>query len=520
MDDFEDDDIDEELAKELAHSRPLDVHVWSEHPEANKFVDGIYAEFFKERKAEIAKKHLKVVVLDLYVAWTEDPTLKIAVPRNVNVYKAKSRYNELHISAKVISVVDTLKAAGLIDGKDGFFNHHEGSGRVSRIWPTEDLVERFKQALFTEFDIQYQEDRKAVILRTTERQEGEDGRARKTDVEFVDDANTLAMEKMLKDYNALLRRTFIDIPILDDKGILNGIAKQPEKKPVSLRDKFVRRVFNRHSFDCGGRFYGGFWQRCPKEWRSHIFINRKPTNELDFSGLHIVMAYALKGICYWREFGNDPYTIEPLDFAQDDAFRRSICKSLMLVLLNAKDKKAAFKAFRSQAKDGSPEKQFKDQELEVLYQALVRKHEPIKDCFHTDQGIHLMNLDSQITERILAKLTAQGIPVLALHDSYIVPCGYEGYLERLMKDAFKAILGVSLVMKDDAKGDIRKPDAIKEGQERLEDLENRLMAIYMPYEELQDIRLETEKRYYERVKPANTDRYINHLNKYNTYMRI
>lgn len=518
MNEFEDEDIDEQLAKELAHSRPLDVHVWSEHPEANKFVDGIYAEFFKERKVEIAKRHLKMVLLDLYVAWTEDPTLKIAYHRNTNAYKAKSRYNELHISDKTIDITDTLKAGGLIDIKPGFYNRHDGSGRMSRIWPTQALVEQFRQALFTEFDIGYREDRKAVILRRTDHKESEDGTAnRKTDVEFVDDANTLAMEEMLKGYNALLRKTFVDIPILDEKGVLHGVANQPEKRPVSLRDKFVRRVFNRGSFDCGGRFYGGWWQRCPKEWRPHIFMNGKPTNELDFSGLHIVMAYALKGICYWREIGNDPYTIDPLDFAQDDAFRRSVCKSLMLMLLNAKDKKAAFNAFRSQAKDGSPEKHFKDHHLEVLYQALVRKHEPIKDCFHADQGIRLMNLDSRITERILAKLTVQGIPVLALHDSYIVPCGYEGYLERLMKDAFKAILGVSLVMKNDAKG-VNQPDAIKEGQERLEDLQSELMALYMPYEELRKLWLEKEKRYFGRAKPPNTDRYITRLNKFNKYL--
>ena len=375
MNDFDDDfDIDEALAKELAHSRELDVHVWSEHPEVNHFVDQIFADHFEERKANIAKKHLKVLLLDLYVAWTEDPTLKITVPRNVNAYKAKSRYNELHISAKTIEVVDTLKAANLIDFKNGFYDRHNRIGRISRIWPTDELVELFKEALFTEFDVRYHANRKAVILRDGD----PENKARKADSEFVDDDHTAAMELMLRGYNDLLWRTFIDIPVLDKKGILIGVAEQPAKRPVSLRDKFVRRIFNRGSFEFGGRFYGGWWQHCPKEWRSHIFMDGKPTNELDFSGLHIVMAYALKGINYWNEVGRDPYTIEPLEFALEDDFRRAICKSLMLVLLNAKDKRAAFKAFRSKAKDGSPEKRFKDEQLEQLYQVLVRSHEPIR----------------------------------------------------------------------------------------------------------------------------------------------
>ena len=49
------------------HSRLLDVHRWSDHPEVNAFVDDIFNTYFKQ-KTKIRKKHLKVVLLDLYVA--------------------------------------------------------------------------------------------------------------------------------------------------------------------------------------------------------------------------------------------------------------------------------------------------------------------------------------------------------------------------------------------------------------------------------------------------------------------
>lgn len=513
MNDFYDDfDGDEALAKELAHSRELDVHVWSEHPEVNNFVDRIYADFFEGRKAKIVKKHLKVLLLDLYLAWIEDPNLKITVPRNVNVYKAHSRYNELHISAKTIDVVDTLKAAKLIDFQNGFYDRRNRTGRMSRIWPTDALVEQFKQALFTEFDVRYHADRKAVILRADDA----DKKAGKADIEFVDDDHTIAMEQMLSRYNDLLWRTFIDIPILDGKGILMGAAEQPAKRQVSLRDKFVRRIFNRRSFELGGRFYGGWWQHCPKEWRPHIFMDGKPTNELDFSGLHIVMAYALKGINYWHEVGRDPYSIEPLEFAQDNDFRRAICKSLMLVLLNAKDKKAAFKAFRSKAKDGSPEKRFKDEQLEQLYQALVRSHAPIREFFHADKGILLMNLDGQITESILSSLTAKGIPALALHDSYIVPCGYERHLKYLMKKAFKERLNIPLEIKGDLGRGVQ-PDAIKEAQPRLEDFENELLILMQPDDILKGAEIELEGIYFKRKNPAPSERYKERYAKHRAY---
>jgi hypothetical protein len=39
---------------DLDNSRPLDVHRWSDHPEANKFVDIIWDIFFAEQYANTA----------------------------------------------------------------------------------------------------------------------------------------------------------------------------------------------------------------------------------------------------------------------------------------------------------------------------------------------------------------------------------------------------------------------------------------------------------------------------------
>ena len=92
------------------HSRPLDVHRWSEHKEVNKFVDDIYNTYFKQ-KSSIRKKHLKVVLLDLYVAWRDDPTLSIGViSMSPKHYKAgQSRYNSLHIKRTMIEIVKELQ---------------------------------------------------------------------------------------------------------------------------------------------------------------------------------------------------------------------------------------------------------------------------------------------------------------------------------------------------------------------------------------------------------------------------
>ena len=65
-----------------AKDQPLD------HPESNIFVNKIYDEYFRWNNPILTKKHLKVVLLDLYVCWNEDPNQQIGILLGSNAYKA------------------------------------------------------------------------------------------------------------------------------------------------------------------------------------------------------------------------------------------------------------------------------------------------------------------------------------------------------------------------------------------------------------------------------------------------
>ena len=67
-------------------SWPIDVHRWSDYPEINNFVNLIYEKHFRLKNPAIIKKYLKVVLLDLYVAWNEHHDMKIGVHMNRNAY--------------------------------------------------------------------------------------------------------------------------------------------------------------------------------------------------------------------------------------------------------------------------------------------------------------------------------------------------------------------------------------------------------------------------------------------------
>jgi len=434
------DDSDHSEERNLDNSRQLDVHRWSDYPEVNTFVDLLYNQIFSHGREEIQKRHLKVILLDLYVAWTIDPSMCLSIFRDNNRYRAKSRYNELKISRKTSDIADILIEEGFIEDHPGFYDRREGGqGRVGRIWPAERLIELFRSARFGLYDINIHPNRQFVILRD---KDPDDKKAR--NIEYVDTPITAQMNEMLKEYNKLLQQTYIDIPDLEHPWIEHTTNKGLERTHVSQCNKIVERKFNRSSFEFGGRFYGGWWQQCPKEWRERIFINDSPTNEVDFSGLHTVLLYALNGISYWLEIAEDPYTIEPIDFLEDDTQRRAVCKGLMLTLINAKNPKAAYKAFRDKATAGTPEKSLTDKQLSQVHHALAEKHEPIADFYGSDMGIKLMRMDSDIAEIVLSQFMMQGIPALSIHDSFIVPCGHEDQLIQIMSEAFEKVTSVPL----------------------------------------------------------------------------
>ena len=88
-------------SKELDYSRPLDVHKSSDYSEVNSFVDTLWDEYLTtefpvstsagKRPKTSTKKQFKTLLLELFVAWKEDPDLVIGVSLKKGNYKTGSR---------------------------------------------------------------------------------------------------------------------------------------------------------------------------------------------------------------------------------------------------------------------------------------------------------------------------------------------------------------------------------------------------------------------------------------------
>ena len=423
------------------HSRPLDVHRWSDHPEATKLRDTIWNQYFKEKFTKNsprgkkpnsdAIKQFKTLILDLYVAWLDDPELSIGVGMSKSAYKANSRYNSLFISSQIIDIINHAHTVGLIDKKTGA----EALSITTRIRATALLTTVFEQADLSLFEMTQEYPNKEVIILNQKEYKDDKEITKAVDYLDTDYLPICEMRQELYEYNALLWRTHVEIPTLEEP-----LIEQPywDKKAGKIKtrrvrltqdNKFVRRVFYRANWNLGGRFHGGWWQSIKEDLRKQIYINDQSTVEQDYSGLHVNLLYGLKEIQPPLE---DHYKVEHLllDFSAKE--QRKIVKGVVLNAINANSTKSAYAAFRQQQETGSRKKSLKDKQLESLLEAFKKKHPKIQESLCSDKGVELMHLDGRITAKVIKHFTNKGIPILSVHDSYITQNQYSGELRKVM----------------------------------------------------------------------------------------
>lgn len=268
------------------------------------------------------------------------------------------------------------------------------------------------EAAFALLPISSLTDRDFTIGRRSEviRLKGTEGRL----IRYSDTQETINMRSNLRRLNNLLEATDI------------GLARQTSPL-IDFDDKYsgektdLYRIFNEGSFEQGGRFYGGWWQHARRYLRPFITINGEPTVEADFKGLHPAILFAKAKL----DIPLDPYSLVP-GVADNEALREH-AKTTFLALLNAdRDTKeprnfdtAVFgisaEEFRRRVKDAFP---------------------MLKGVFGTGIGRYLQNEDSVIAERIMLHFLEKGVPVLPVHDSFIVSAQYRDELVSVMQSVF------------------------------------------------------------------------------------
>ena len=236
-----------------------------------------------------------------------------------------------------------------------------------------------------------------------------DKRSGKEIIDFEKTDLTTAMESKITRINNNLLNHWTDIAIphedliaLKDKGVF--------LEETLYRRRKLHRVFIIVVLKMGGRFYGGWWQSIPSRLRPFITINGKETVELDYSSMHPRMLYAHIGM----QCPDDPY-----DVGLNPKYK-DLIKKAFNALINARGRIEQF----NNPEDGPV---FDEDEIGMSWNEFLKHiksyHPKLKGLFGTGIGLKFQRTDSDIAEATMLHFARQNIPVLPVHDSFIMHHG-------------------------------------------------------------------------------------------------
>ena len=112
------------MKNKLDLSRELDVWIWSNKPEVKEVTKFILEKIKKNQHKGLSekniRKHLRVILTDLFVAHKENTKLFISFSRDKGLYRAAKKFSKIFLSYKyIIFVTDFLSSEGILNFTKG-----------------------------------------------------------------------------------------------------------------------------------------------------------------------------------------------------------------------------------------------------------------------------------------------------------------------------------------------------------------------------------------------------------------
>jgi hypothetical protein len=356
-------------------------------------------------KSEQKQKDFEILLANLLYQ-TKKP---ISISLNRNSWR-KTKYN--HVSYFIIDLIYYLQNKGLIQMKIGT-NIKNEPPRITRIYATEKLLQAFPEyktgVLMKPSELVILKDKKGILK------------------DYKDTAETWRIRTILQRINDVNSK--VDIKYNNSKLYANLVAI------------FIER------FTWYGRLHTkGFrhYQGLSGDERKEIMINGDTTIELDFSGLHPYLLYASEGI----QYSGDPYSI--LDKRPE---ARPFLKEILLCMLNAKDEITAERAANNWLYKNHSER---EQLISIgitrarpLINRFFEIHKSIAHYFCKGKvtGLQIMNKDSKIALDVIDYFAKKNIPILSIHDSFIVQRQHRNKLYIVMKNVYQKHTGFTIKIK-------------------------------------------------------------------------
>ena len=366
----------------------------------------------------------RVLIVDLWKAVRSTPIRESSINKRSGWYSENPRYRDALLTYKqMIAVFDGLIKIGFIEvTREGYFDRTIYQGKTTRFVARDELLERL-QGLYGHPAISIKPDFNAETIILRDKVDD-----RKVLQEYDDTPATERHRANLKKINSCFLKHWCDLEVQDTEvaKLEARIANHATKQPIDFSQRTLVRIFSNGSFKQGGRFYRGWWQNVPSEYRKYITIDEKRTAEFDFSQLNPHLLY------------HSNYKV----LGSEDAYDR---------VLDGEHRKIVKQAFNAMVQASTPLKSCPEEidmsGLEMswaeLRDRIIKAHKPIADHFFKGVGNYLQFQDSNIAERIMLHFAGMDAPALPVHDSFILHHAYgeSGEVEEAMRRAFYEEVG-------------------------------------------------------------------------------
>ncbi len=348
---------------------------------------------------------LRVILLNVMRVQTVDNTLTVGIPSGKGRLNTEKQYRPAFMTVQYhLKALALLQDSGLVRMvKAG--HKQEDYAETARYALTDAGRDKMLVAGLTRKDFTIAKRDEVILLKDAD----------KRLIGYTDTPAIKAMRANLRRLNDLLAVTDIGTtratnPLTDFDADYSG------------QNADLYRVFNNGSFDEGGRFYGGWWQHAKKHLRRCITIDGQRTVEADFKGLHPAILFAKQGL----PIPEDPYALVP-GVAEDDTLRGH-AKTTFLALLNADKQDTSEPRDFDAERHGMTKQEFQRSVRDAFLM--------LPGIFSTGRGLRLQREDSDMAEQIMLHFADRDIPVLPVHDSFIIAKEHNEALQQVMVAVF------------------------------------------------------------------------------------
>ena len=258
-------------------------------------------------------------------------------------------------------------------------------------------------------------------------------------LDFPETEDTTRWRSNLKTINECLLKHDVTVN-LSDKELRSVVVdwhqfsvQEREHSWLDLSRKTLTRAF-RDGFQSYGRFSGGFWIDLNEDYRKKLLIDGQETIEADFKSFQLS---ALRAIVNEPAL-EDAYEIEGMD--------RKQVKRMMTMWINSKGKKSLATSL-----DVNVRRQgyllsaitWEDAKERVERHLGPKCISYIHECWDraTLAGARLQRLDAEIAEGVMMDFVSRDIPILGIHDSFVVQQTYKDDLVSSMSKHSGLVLG-------------------------------------------------------------------------------